>query len=84
MNVSDKTISSWENERTDPDINSFIQLSDYLSLSLDKLIKEDMDMVKRINENLKEGRKWKWLIILTCAFISGFILLNISWVIWSN
>ncbi|MGO3791814.1 MAG: helix-turn-helix domain-containing protein [Enterococcus gilvus] len=87
MNVSDKTISSWENERIYPDISSLILLSDYLNLSLDELIKEDMNMVKMIDENLEEGRKWKkwrWLIIVTSILVSGFILLNISWVIWSN
>lgn len=87
MHVSDKTISSWENERTYPDISSLIQLSEYLDLSLDELIKGDMNMVKSIDENLEEGRKWKkwkWLIIVTSILVSGFILLNISWVLWTN
>lgn len=87
MNVSDKTISSWENERTYPDISSLIQLSDYLNLSLDELIREDMNMVKSIDENLEEGKKWKkwkWLIIATSVLVSGFILLNISWTAWTN
>jgi transcriptional regulator with XRE-family HTH domain len=87
MNVSDKTISSWETERTYPDINSLIQLSDYLNLSLDELIREDMTMVKRMDENMKEGKrwkKWKWLVIVTSILFVGFILLNMAWIVWSN
>lgn len=59
LNVSDKTISSWENKKTYPDIEMLIQLRDFLNLSLDELIKEDIKMVKNIDENVKDGKKWK-------------------------
>lgn len=87
MNVSDKTISSWENERTYPDIESLIVLSDILNLSLDELIKEDIDMVKHLDKELQEGRrwrKWKWVVIVASVLAVGFILLNIAWVAWTN
>ncbi|MHC5246847.1 helix-turn-helix domain-containing protein [Enterococcus sp. LJL90] len=87
MHVSDKTISSWENERTYPDIGSLILLSDILELSLDELIKEDLIMVKKMDKDLKEGqkwKKWKWLVISTSVLILGFILLNVAWVLRTN
>ncbi|WP_265459380.1 helix-turn-helix domain-containing protein [Enterococcus sp. HY326] len=87
MHVSDKTISSWENERTYPDISSLVLLSDIFELSLDELIKGDLDMVKRLDKNLQEGqkwRKWRWLIIITSLLVVGFILLNIAWLLWTN
>lgn len=44
MIVSRQTISSWENEKTYPDITSLIQLSEYYDISLDLLLKEDNGM----------------------------------------
>ena len=42
--VSRQTISSWENEKSYPDINSLIKLSDYYQISLDTLLKKDSGM----------------------------------------
>ncbi|MDC7952748.1 helix-turn-helix transcriptional regulator [Liquorilactobacillus mali] len=39
-----QTISSWENEKTYPDIYSLIKLSNYYHILLDTLLKEDTGM----------------------------------------
>ncbi|UQS84657.1 helix-turn-helix domain-containing protein [Apilactobacillus apisilvae] len=44
MIVSRQTISSWENEKTYPDITSLIKLSEYYDISLNLLLKEDNGM----------------------------------------
>ncbi|MCK8624533.1 helix-turn-helix domain-containing protein [Apilactobacillus sp. M161] len=49
--VSRQTISSWENERTYPDINSLISLSDFYNISLDTLLKEDSGMKEYLEKN---------------------------------
>lgn len=46
LHVTRQTVSSWENERTYPDITSLVALSSLYQLSLDDLIREDADMVK--------------------------------------
>lgn len=87
LNVSDKTISSWENERTYPDIFMLIQLSDTFNLSLDKLIREDLRMVKEMDHAIKMGERWvKWkkVISVLSILIIGYILLTISWLLWTN
>lgn len=87
LNVSDKTISSWENERTYPDIVMLIQLSDTFNLSLDKLIREDLKMVKEFDYAIKIGERWvKWKKVFSVISILavGYILLNISWLLWTN
>ncbi|WP_314068213.1 helix-turn-helix transcriptional regulator [uncultured Vagococcus sp.] len=56
--VSDKTISSWENNRSYPDIVMLISLSNSCKISLDELIK-DRDMVKTIDRNLKLKKNYK-------------------------
>ncbi|CAI2558202.1 hypothetical protein AKUG0406_01660 [Apilactobacillus kunkeei] len=51
LNVSRQTISSWENEKSYPDIKSLISLSDMYDISLDTMIKEDSGMKEFIEKN---------------------------------
>lgn len=44
--VSRQTVSNWETERTYPDIKSLVLLSEVFSVSLDQLIKGDLQMMK--------------------------------------
>ena len=49
--VSRQTISNWENEKSYPDVNSLILLSEVFQTSIDKLIKGDIEIMKeKINE----------------------------------
>ncbi len=49
--VTRQTVSNWENERSYPDIGSLIRLSDLFGVSLDTLIKGDLEeMQKQIDE----------------------------------
>jgi len=45
LNVSRKTVSGWENERSFPDISTLIQLSDTFNISLDLLLKDSDETV---------------------------------------
>ena len=44
--VSRQTISNWENDKTYPDVNSLVLLSEVFQISLDTLIKGDVDVMK--------------------------------------
>lgn len=44
--VSRQTISNWETEKSYPDIHSLLLLSSVFNVSLDTLIKGDIDMIK--------------------------------------
>ena len=44
--VSRQTISNWENEKSYPDVNSLILLSEVFQTSIDKLIKGDIENMK--------------------------------------
>ena len=46
--VSRQTISNWENDKNYPDINSLVLLSEVFKVSLDKLIKGDVDVMKDV------------------------------------
>lgn len=50
--VSRQTISSWENDKSYPDIHSLLMISDLFNISLDDLVKGDIEiMEERINQS---------------------------------
>ena len=46
--VTRQTISNWENDKSYPDVNSLLLLSQIFQISLDKLIKGDIDTMKEV------------------------------------
>src|SRR5574344_954254 len=49
--VSRQTISNWENDKSYPDIKSLVSMSEIFHVSLDQLIKGDIEVMrKEINE----------------------------------
>ena len=73
IHVSRQTISNWENGRNLPDINSLILISEIYAISLDKLMKGDPKMVKKLDEKIKRGKFFYFLVIV----IGVIVLLNI-------
>ena len=57
--VSRQTISNWENDKSYPDVNSLILLSEVFHTSIDNLIKGDIEVMKEQvkNEDRKEFEK---------------------------
>ena len=45
--VSRQTISNWENDKSYPDVNSLVLLSEVFHTSIDKLIKGDIEIMKQ-------------------------------------
>ncbi|ABJ65373.1 XRE family transcriptional regulator [Levilactobacillus brevis] len=75
--ITRQTISSWENEKTYPDIISLIKLSDYYHVSLDTLLKEDTGM-REFLEKKDVTRKIKPIYrnlividLLVCSLLLG-------------
>ncbi|MFC6261815.1 helix-turn-helix domain-containing protein [Levilactobacillus fujinensis] len=56
LHVSRKTISSWENGRTYPDILTLVKLGDVYQISLDRLMKEDLGMAQHYQHQEKVSR----------------------------
>lgn len=77
LHVSRQTISSWETERSYPDINFLIQISDYYNLSLDTLLKEDIGMkeeMSRKEELAKINKIWGLSYAINLVLVAVFIL----------
>ncbi len=54
--VSRQTISNWENDKSYPDINSIVLLSEVFDVSIDNLIKGDVEQMK-VEINAEEVKK---------------------------
>ncbi len=68
--VTRQTVSSWENEKSYPDLGTLVFLSDELGVSLDTLLKKDTAMLRaldRANAREELGRKKKWVDFCTGA-----------------
>ena len=69
--VSRQTISNWENDKSYPDVNSLVLLSEIFQISLDKLIKGDIGVMKEVIqkeeiEKMKRyGRIYTIMLIVT-------------------
>ena len=50
--VTRQTISSWENKKSYPDVETLIKISDKFAISLDTLLKEDKELVKNWNNKI--------------------------------
>ena len=46
--VSRQTISNWENDKSYPDVNSLVLVSEIFQISLDSLIKGDIEVMKEV------------------------------------
>ena len=60
MFVSRQTVSSWENDKSYPDIKSLLLMSELFEMSLDDLVKGDIVEMKKVisSESIREFRKW--------------------------
>ena len=77
--VSRQTISNWENDKSYPDVNSLVLLGEIFQVSLDKLIKGDVEIMKEVikKEDVAKLKLYSTiyagLLILTLVSLLGFI-----------
>lgn len=57
LGVSRQTISSWENDRSYPDLGSAVRLSNLYGQSLDEMLKEDDSIIKAFEDLAAQKRK---------------------------
>ena len=77
--VTRQTISSWENDKTYPDINSLILLSKVFDMTIDNLIKGDLEiMEQKIETNdIRDMNRYAYLMIV--LIVVTVVLFSLSW-----
>ena len=89
--VSRQTISNWENNKNYPDVKSLLLLSSLFNVSLDILIKGDLDEMKEqikkedIDKFKRDGNIFTILFILTMVSVVPLIkfMEKYGFIIWS-
>ena len=89
--VSRQTISNWENDKSYPDIHSLLILGNLFNISLDELVKGDVETMKNeINKSeVKKFNSMAWLfaVLLILMVVTPLPLVKyLSWaggVIWA-
>jgi len=82
LNVSRKTVSGWENNRSFPDITTLVQLSNTFDISLDLLLKDSDDTVEYYQSTLNNGKRnpraiiFVYFALMITCFFSYLKLLN--------
>ena len=56
FNVTRQTISSWENSKSYPDIETIVKISDKFNISLDILLREDKNMIETYKNDSKQKK----------------------------
>ena len=56
FHVTRQTVSNWENDKSYPDLQMLIDISNQFGISLDTLIKEDPKMVKTLDKERVLGK----------------------------
>lgn len=75
--VSRQTISNWETDRTYPDVQSLLLLSELFDTSIDELVKGDVEtMEKTIGNDWKKMERltaagWALIVAGVAAFVAG-------------
>lgn len=67
--VSRQSISNWENDKTYPDINSLLLLSEVFQVSLDQLVKGDLEVMKKEISTQELANFQKDTVIMTVFFL---------------
>jgi transcriptional regulator with XRE-family HTH domain len=75
--VSRQTVSNWETEKTYPDINSLVMISDIFDLSLDQLIKEDLPLMK--NKIKQTQIRWLGIGVVLIIALTYLSLIVLKW-----
>ena len=72
--VTRQSVSNWENGKTYPDLQSLLWLSDLFGLSLDELIKGDIETMKEEINRLEIQKMNRWGGILALLMLTLMLL----------
>ncbi len=82
LHVTRQTVSRWETDATYPNLDTLVEISEELDLSLDTLLKGgDSKVVEIISQDVRLKRRYrKWLVGVGCLLLVLLISLGIlSW-----
>lgn len=64
FHISRQTVSNWENGKSYPDLEMIIQISNYFEISVDELLKQDYNTVKKIDSQKKKSKIYFVMLVV--------------------
>lgn len=77
FHVTRQTVSNWENEKSYPDLQTLIEISDSYNISLDKLLKETPKMVEDYDSAIADAKRARKTLVILIVIIC---LIPIIWI----
>lgn len=71
IGVTRQSLSNWENDRTYPDLASVVKLSDLYQVSLDDLLREDMELRRQMEKQQERMKK-------LCSFLLSIAIITLG------
>jgi len=82
FSVTRQTVSNWENEKSYPDLQTLVNMSEKFEVSLDSMLKENVEMVKKMD---RERKRIKYISRGLFALIGICIIAFGIWMaMWYN
>ena len=75
--VSRQTISSWENNKTYPDLKSLLILSEIVDTSVDNLVKGDIDQLRY--QRMRRKVYWLYITNVLCLLLIYLAFISLHW-----
>lgn len=77
--VTRQTVSSWENERSIPDLQMLIDICNTYQISLDRLLNENEEIVNKIDLRVRIANNLKYIVCMVVLVMIIFGLLIVNW-----
>ena len=81
--VTRQTVSNWENEKSYPDIHSLLSLSSLFQVSLDQLIKGDVEIMREKISEEEIKKFYKYGTVYSVLLVATFLSV-IPVILWAN
>lgn len=74
FHVTRQTVSNWENNKNYPDMETLRQISDEFDVSFDTLLKEDRELLEKIDRTSRAARGGKWAVFVLALLLCGVVV----------
>ncbi len=75
FHVTRQTISNWEKEKSFPDLQTLVRISDAAGVSLDAMLRDNFEIVQQIDKKVKHLKLFK----IGTAIIAAVIFMSVSY-----
>lgn len=85
LHISRQSVSKWENGATLPSFSNVIAISELFDISLDELIKGDVELMDELESKSRWMSKTKWVVLMSfIGAIVAIVIMRILKIKWTN